>query len=512
MEETSTQSKSRLLRHPLRLVLAGLGLGILFDVLFNGQMLGVNAPAFALAVLAGMTAVLGWERMRPLATNLWLPGALLFFAAMVTVRDSGFLTFLNVCACLVLAALIAVYLTQKPAGPTGLVELALAPLRAVAGSLGHARQAARQGLRPLGRARGEARGQAMPVLRGLLVAIPILFIFGALLASADLIFAERIQQLFGQDLLRTIARWAGHVVIVVAAGLVLAGGLAYTVRQRKGDWVDGISSVRTPRLSGVTEASIVIGSVNLLFFLFVLVQIPYLFGGQVNVVPGKFTYAEYARRGFGELVVVAVLVFGLLVVLRSLVPRDSRRQALAFGVPATLLLGLTCVLLASAFKRLLLYEQAYGFTQMRIYPHALMVWLAALLAWFAVCLWLRRDLLAIGVLVAALGFVGTLNVMNPDALVVRENLKMAQAQPDGTVPQDRFVDASYFVELSSDAVPELLTAVGQLGDKRGEEIEEGLKQRLEWMRDGTRWKRWPSFHMSRNRAYWLLVERFDERD
>ncbi len=512
MEESSTQPVSLVLRHPLRLVLAGLGLGILFDVLFNGKMLGVNAPALALAVLAGLTVVLGWERVRPLAANLWLPGALLFFAAMVAVRDSGFLTFLNVCACLVLLALIAVYLAQRSAGPIGLVELALAPLRAVVGSLGHAGQATRQGLRPLGRARGEARRQAMPVLRGLLVAIPVLLLFGALLASADLVFAERIQQVFGQELLRAIARWAGHAVVVAAAGLVLAGGLAYTVRQRKADWVDDISSVRTPRLSGVTEASIVIGSVNLLFFLFVLVQIPYLFGGQVNVVPGKFTYAEYARRGFGELVVVAVLVFGLLVVLRSLVPRDSRRQRLAFRVPATLLLGLTCVLLASAFKRLLLYEQAYGFTQMRIYPHVFMVWLAALLAWLAVCLWLRRDLLAIGVLVAALGFAGTLDVLNPDAFVVRENLQMAlsrQAEPN---PRERFVDAAYFEGLSADAVPELLIASEKLTDRRGQEIESGLRLRLEAMQGGTKWRQWPSFHLARNRAYRLLMERFDERD
>ncbi|HNS50392.1 MAG TPA: DUF4173 domain-containing protein [Anaerolineae bacterium] len=509
MEETSTPSRSLVLRHPLRLVLAGLGLGILFDVLFNGKMLGVNAPAFTLMVLASLTVVLGWERVRPLVTNLWLPAVLLFFAGMVAVRDNGLLTFLNVCACLGLLALIAVYQVQKPTGPIGLVEIVLAPLRAVVGSLGHAGQAARRGLRPLGGARGEARRKAMPVLRGLLLAIPVLFIFGALLASADLIFAERIRQVLGPELLRTVGRWTGHLVVAVAAGFVLAGGLAYAVRQRRDDWVDDVSSVRTPHLSGVTEVSIMISSVNLLFFLFVLIQIPYLFGGQVNVVPGKFTYAEYARRGFGELVAVAVLVFGLLVVMRGLAPHDNRRQTLAFKVPATFLVGLTCVLLASAFKRLLLYEQAYGFTQMRIYPHVFMVWLAALLAWLAVCLWLRRDLLAIGVLVAALGFAGTLDLLNPDAFVVRENLQMAlsqQAEPD---PRERFVDAVYFEELSADAVPELLIAAEQLTDRRGQEIESGLRRRFEAMQRGTRWRQWPSLHLARNRAYRLLVERFD---
>ena len=512
MEKPTVPPSSLSLRHPRRLLLAGLSLGIAFDALFNGRPLGTNVPLFALLLLAGLALTLGWERIRPLVGNLWLPLALLFFAAMVAVRDNGFLTFLNVCACLMLLGLIAIYLAQQRADAMGLASLVLAPIQAVAGALGRGGRVITQEARPLAAARGPARRQAVQVLRGLLLAIPVLLVFAALLASADLIFAERIRQVFGPDLLKTVGRWAGHIVLAAIAGLTLAGGLAYAVRQRRADWVDSISSVRTPRIAGITETSVVIGAVNVLFFLFVLIQIPYLFGGQVNVVAGKFTYAEYARRGFGELVAVAILVLGLLVVLRGLVPRESRAQRLAFNVPATILLGLTCVMLASAFKRLLLYEAAYGFTQMRIYPHVFMVWLAALLAWLAACLWLRRDLLAAGMLVAALGFVGTLDVLNPDAFLVRENLQMAlsrQLEPD---PRERFVDAYYFDGLSADAVPELLIAATRLTDRRGDEIEKGLLRRLETLKTGTKWRQWPSFNLARDRAYRLLVERFDGTD
>jgi len=508
MQETSAPPSIALLR-PLRLLAAGLALGIVFDILFNGRPLGINAPILALLVIGGLALALGWERARPLMWNAWLPLAMLFFAAMVAVRDNGLLTFLNVCACLALLGLIAVYLAQSSAAAMGLVELALSPLRALAGSLGRGRQAVAEGARPLAAAKGSSRRKATPVLRGLLLAIPVLLVFSVLLASADLIFAERIRQLFGPEFLRTLGRWLGHGSVSLVAGFVLAGGFAYTVRHRKDDWVDALSSLRLPRLPGITEATVVIAAVNILFFLFVLIQIPYLFGGQVNVVPGKFTYAEYARRGFGELVAVAILVLGLLVVLRGLVLRESRGQKLAFNVSATVLLGLTCVLLASAFKRLLLYEQAYGFTEMRIYPHVFMVWLAILLGWFAACLWLRRDLFAIGVLVAALGFVGTLDVLNPDDLIVRENLQMAQAQQLEPGPRERFVDAHYFEGLSADAVPALLVAADQLTDKRGDSVDKGLQQRLEAMQTGTKWRQWPSFHLSRDRAFRLLVERFD---
>jgi len=80
-------------------------------------------------------------------------------------------------------------------------------------------------------------------------------------------------------------------------------------------------------------------------------------------------------------------------------------------------------MLVSAFKRLLLYEMAYGFTEMRIYPHVFMIWLALLLGWFLVTLWLRPGRFAIGVVIACLGFVATLNVMDVDAFIVRRNVE-----------------------------------------------------------------------------------------
>jgi hypothetical protein len=505
--EEQPEAQGSGVRHSLRLLLAGLALGIAFDLLFNGKLPGISVPIFAILVLVGLALALRWEGARPLAANVWLPLTLLFFAAWTAVRANGFLTFLNVCACLGLLGLIAVHLAQSSAARTGLVPLALSPLQAVVGSVGRGGQVLGQGARPLA-ANGPARQRATPILRGALLAIPILLLFTALLASADLIFADRLQHILSPEFARVVGRWTGHLLISVLVGFLLAGGLAYAVRRWKLDWVDTVSSIRLPRFPSITEASVVINAVNILFLLFVLIQIPYLFGGQVNIVPAKFTYADYARRGFGELVAVAILALGLLVLLRALARRESKRQKLGFNLPATILLGLTCVVLASAFKRLLLYEQAYGFTQMRIYPHVFMVWLALLLAWFAITLWLRRDLLAIGLLVAAMGFVATLDVLNPDAFLVRQNLQMAQPWQPESGPPTRFIDAYYFEGLSADAVPALIAASEQLTDKRGEEIDQGLRARLDAMRQGTTWRKWPSYHLARDRAFRLLMERY----
>jgi len=254
----------------------------------------------------------------------------------------------------------------------------------------------------------------------------------------------------------------------------------------------------------------VIHAVNALFFVFMLIQIPYLFGGQVNIVEGKFTYAEYARRGFGELVFVAVLVLALTLLLNAITRRDTARQTTAFNLAATLLLALTAVLLASAFKRLWLYELAYGFTRMRVYPHVFMVWLAALLAWFGLALWLKPRQLAIGILIAGLGFAATLDLLNPDAFIVRQNLQRdAGLTVNSTVASYRTpeVDARYLTQLSEDAVPELVAAVAQTSGETREVLEAHLADRLKGMADDPAWRRWPAFHVARYQAYAVLSGR-----
>jgi hypothetical protein len=201
----------------------------------------------------------------------------------------------------------------------------------------------------------------------------------------------------------------------------------------------------------------------------------------------------------------------MIVCLSALTPRDSSRQRLVFNLSATLLLGLTGVMLASAFKRLLLYEMVYGLTQLRIYPHVFMVWLGILLAWFAVTLWLRPGRFAIGVLVAALGFVATLDLLNSDALIVHQNFRRFQElAADQAEAGDswRNIDAHYFALLSEDAVPALIAVADQSTGQVRDLIEKDLRSRADAMGSDPASRRWQSFHLSRSRAYRLLMDRY----
>ncbi len=81
------------MRHPLRIVLAGLLLGLVFDRLVVTQPLGISFPLFVALVVLALALTMKWEAARPLRANLWVFAPLLFFAAMVAIRANEFVTF-----------------------------------------------------------------------------------------------------------------------------------------------------------------------------------------------------------------------------------------------------------------------------------------------------------------------------------------------------------------------------------------------------------------------------------
>jgi len=188
----------------------------------------------------------------------------------------------------------------------------------------------------------------------------------------------------------------------------------------------------------------------------------------------------------------------LILGLHRLVRCETGRQKRTFNGLSSLMVGLVLIILASAFQRLLLYEAAYGYTELRLYPHVFMIWLAVTFVWFLVTLWLWPDRFAIGAVLAVLGFVLTLNAINPDAFIAERNLARYQATGK--------LDAHYLTTLSEDVVPVLVLAIDQVtGDER-EVLSNHLRSRLERMEENVHWWGWPSFHLARWQAYELLVE------
>src|SRR5262249_4051990 len=197
------------------------------------------------------------------------------------------------------------------------------------------------------------------------------------------------------------------------------------------------------------ERIIVLGAVTLLFAVFLGLQVSYLFGNAPALAGSGVTFAEYARRGFAELTVVATLSTLLILGLESRASRGRREPAVrAVAITLIALLGL---LLASACRRLWLYEDAYGFTTARLYAQAYMGVVAFALLMLIVELIRGLDTRRLLRRAAALGVVSVvlLSVWNHESWIAEKNLE--RAAHGGSL------DLRYLVwNLSLNAVPALV--------------------------------------------------------
>jgi hypothetical protein len=219
------------------------------------------------------------------------------------------------------------------------------------------------------------------------------------------------------------------------------------------------------RRLGAAEALVVLVVIDAVVGLFVGLQVAYLFGGQNTIVAAGMTYSDYARRGFFELVAAACLAGAVAVVLEATVARRSRPYLAALLG----LLALTAVVLVSAALRLRLYQDAYGWTELRLYVLTAIVSLAAALMLMTVLAlagrmnWLGHGLAVIGVLALV-----ALNLIAPAGFVAARNVERvidpALVAPGGHAG----LDADYLGVLPDDAATVGWRAGGPCRDSRAE--------------------------------------------
>ena len=291
---------------------------------------------------------------------------------------------------------------------------------------------------------GSSRRRLVAVGRGILLSAPLLLLFGALFASADAgfdRFATTMIRMWSEDFLT-------HLLIVLVFSWI-AAGLLSGVRARR--LPSPLSRLTPPRL-GSEETAVVLGLLALLFLTFVGFQLGYLFGGREAIEAASgLTLAEYARRGFFELMVVGVVTIAVLLVADALT--TARRL---FRWLAAVLVACALVILVSAVQRLMLYTDAFGLTVDRIAAATVMAWVAAVLVLFSgTVLRERPGRFSSGALIAGIVAAFSLVLLDPGEIAARSILDRAAAG-------ERAADVAYLARLGADAVPTILARMDEL--------------------------------------------------
>ncbi len=351
----------------LALLLAALYWSVFaFEHMLTSEFLpGVGVTAFVFAYFIAVFLVLG-RRSYP------LPGLLLMASALLLSITCGLychpgLTVLNCFLILALSAAATFQLSGH--GQTRWQDWRLLPesirlsFQALTGRLARPLQA-------LKLLKKQENPGIRSLLWGLLIAIPVLAVVLALLASADAVFAglfqglaKWLEELELGYLLWKLFRW-------LLLGLFLCSGLLFLSETP----IHSSKREKEPREASALPFLATTLLLDAVYILFVVIQFRHLFGGwETAQMAGG--WAEYARTGFFQLVGVTVINLAV-----CLLPAGEERYAskggLVLRLGGALMTLLSFLILASAAWRIHLYIQAFGLSVLRI----LTVWGIAVIA------------------------------------------------------------------------------------------------------------------------------------
>lgn len=477
------------------LLFCSVGLGILFEILFYKKPLGLSYPLFAIAFYA----TLFWNLRGSLDLKLdfkWLlsiPILALSFAYLFFANELFMaLNFLAIPVLIVAHTLLLAsnhrYSWFEPGFLTDLIYGMIArPLLNIIKPFSIVSRIARRKAEP---GRFAAVGK---VFIGLLVSIPLIMVIVSLLASADEVFNHFVGQIPNIFENLSLDDFVAKVCIVTIISCLVFSYLWSLLHQRM-LVTDGVVRNQTALsyrfLDPVTVITI-LTLVDSIYILFTIIQFSYLFGSLSMGLPDNFTYAQYARRGFFELVAVTLINLVILLGNINFIKAVGARVDKAAKVLNSVLVACTLIMLFSAHFRMSLYEEAYGYTYLRVLTHAFMLFLFALLAASLYKVWKEKmSLLKAYIVISIIAYTG-INYTNIDVVIAKKNIERYAVE--------KSIDISYLTSLSDDAVPYLVEFMESSLDKESaKQLENTLYERKERLERKS--STWQSFNVAQYRA------------
>ncbi len=407
------------------LLLASLAVGLLAALLLPDHRTGIGYLTVAVAVGAALLLASARRRQPLVLASVALGIGL---ASLSVLRSAEWLGLLGI---LVAGGTLTVALT----GARSALAVVLVPVAWVLSAV--------RGLPLLARTVTATRQLSVvwPALRTGAAVLLALLVFGGLFASGDAVFGSWVSSLAPE------LAWDSIVVrsflLCFVGGVTLAG--CYLALNPPTELADRLPNAPTVRRTW--EWLVPLGTVIALFLAFHAAQSAALWGGEAYLRRTTgLTYADYVHQGFGQLTVITFLTLVVIGVTVRVAPLETARDRLLLRGSLGLLCLLATAVVWSALHRMDLYQDAYGFTVLRLFVVGFELWLGMLVLLTLVAVlrlsgtWLPRTAVLTGA-----GALLVLGALNPDAWVAEHNIERYE--------QTGRLDAYYLSYLGDDAAP-----------------------------------------------------------
>lgn len=283
------------------------------------------------------------------------------------------------------------------------------------------------------------------ILYGVLYSIPILVLFLILFANADAVFESILNNKIFLSESKAIERLF-DIILFVFYSIILASFFFFLLSK---DHKLLPKNLKVIKLDKITS-SVILLLVNVLFLTFVIVQLRYLFGDMDFVLENKIRFSEYARSGFFELIEIVIIAFLLIGFFHRSFSHHGKEKILAY-LQIALVIQISIIGI-SALQRMELYQDAYGYTILRLYVEWFLYTVFFALAALIIVVYRNMEFRKLFHYLLIIGIISTTIVssINVDFLIANKNIQKAISEDHS---KENALDFSYLDKLSVDAVP-----------------------------------------------------------
>ena len=283
---------------------------------------------------------------------------------------------------------------------------------------------------------------------GLVIAIIPTIVVGSLLMSADSGVERMLRSVIGYIFSERIFSIVIQLAIALPVGCYLFGLLFGSVHRDPAlDISDDDCELKLAAARKVQNILIyaAVTPICILYLLFFISQASYLLAAFSGTLPEGFSYSEFARRGFFELLAIALINLCIILLINLVAKQGGRNKPAGLKLYSLLIGFFTLVVIASALSKMVMYISVYGLTELRLYTG----WFMVLCAFAFIMIMIKqlksgfpvwRYLTAVFIVMF-----GLLCFSRPDDIIARYNIEMSRA---GYLPE---YSDSYLMELSDDA-------------------------------------------------------------
>ena len=335
----------------------------------------------------------------------------------------------------------------------------------------------------------------IPAIVGLIIFAPLIAIVVSLLMSADLAFESFMWGLVARLNIFRVFEYGIQFALGVPVAFYMYGLVYGNIKGRYDGNITAKSvdnAAKAVKIAPKATIYSVLTAFNIIYLIFFAVQIEYLFSAFNSNLPGTFTYAEFARRGFFELCKVAGINLGLLAVAHLSIKREMSEEPKILRIQTTIISLFTMLLIVTALSKMLMYINVFGLTQLRLVTSWFMILLFFIFA--AICVRQFKKFNSAKVIIIGFIFMFmTLSYSNVDGLIARYNIQRYEA---GTL---QMLDINALQGLSSAAVPHIWELYLRT-DESNVRRQEQLAQAIMWAGSTSRARGFRGFNIQNHRA------------